>query len=92
MCTKVDPRLEEESRSTCLRAFEVLRCRDWCRLDVRLDEDGVPNIIELNPLPGILPNPEEHSCFPQAARAAGIDYNSMINMVLDAAVERYGIG
>jgi D-alanine-D-alanine ligase len=82
--------LEAQINDLCRRAYRVLRCRDWCRIDVRLDAQGIPNIIELNPLPGILPNPDEHSCFPQAARAAGMDYNSMINAVLDSALQRYG--
>ena len=38
-----------------LRAYRVLGCRDWSRIDVRLDAAGVPNIVEVNPLPGILP-------------------------------------
>jgi D-alanine-D-alanine ligase len=78
-------RIEE----VCRESFRALRCRDWCRIDVRLDAHGVPHVIELNPLPGILPDPQEHSCFPQAARAAGISYNSMIQQVLAAALSRY---
>ncbi len=73
------------------KAYRALNCRDWCRIDIRLDADGIPNVLELNPLPGILPNPEEHSCFPQAARAAGIGYEQMINAVMDFALERHGI-
>jgi len=88
---KIDTYLQNQIESTCRKAFEILRCRDWCRIDVRLDENGIPNILELNPLPGILPNPEEHSCFPLAARTAGMDYSEMINSVLDVAIKRYGI-
>ncbi len=83
--------LQEEIVSICKKAYRVLGCRDWGRVDVRLDEKGRPHIIEINPLPGILPNPDEHSCFPQAARAAGISYNGMINAVLDAAILRLGL-
>ena len=88
---KIDADLERRIKEVCISAFRVLKCRDWSRIDVRLDEHGVPNIIELNPLPGILPNPEEHSCFPQAARAAGMDYSTMINAVMSAAVRRCGL-
>ncbi len=88
---RIDQDLERRIRETCLSAYAILNCRDWCRIDIRLDGNGEPHIIELNPLPGILPNPEEHSCFPQAARAAGVDYDTMINGVLDAALKRYGI-
>jgi D-alanine-D-alanine ligase len=48
-------------------------------------------VIELNPLPGILPRPEQNSCFPKAARAAGLSYSELIHSVLGAAVKRYGI-
>ncbi len=88
---RVDARLEDKIKEVCLRAYRVLRCRDWCRIDVRLDENATPNILELNPLPGILPNPDDHSAFPMAARHAGLDYEAMLNEVLNSAIKRYGI-
>jgi D-alanine-D-alanine ligase len=87
---QLTPELEHKIAELCKRSYRLLRCRDWCRIDVRFDAAGEPHLIELNPLPGILPNPDDHSCFPQAARAAGIDYDRMINMVLDAALVRIG--
>jgi D-alanine-D-alanine ligase len=86
---RLSAELQSEIESACLRAYSVLRCRDWCRIDVRLDAAGHPNILELNPLPGILPNPEDNSCFPKAARAAGMSYSRLINAVLDSACKRY---
>jgi D-alanine-D-alanine ligase len=83
--------LRTEIESICLRAYGVLRCRDWCRIDVRLDASGRPHILELNPLPGILPRVEDNSCFPKAARAAGMSYSRLINAVLDIACKRYGL-
>ncbi|NUO63909.1 MAG: D-alanine--D-alanine ligase [Gemmatimonadaceae bacterium] len=74
-----------------LRAYRVLGCRDWSRIDVRLDAAGVPNVVEVNPLPGILPNPEDNSCFPKAARAAGLSYDELIQSCLRHAAERQGI-
>ena len=84
----LEPLLQRNIEDLCKRAFNALGCRDWCRIDVRLDHRGMPNIIELNPLPGILPRPEQNSCFPKAARAAGISYEKMILSVVDAACER----
>jgi D-alanine-D-alanine ligase len=72
-----------------LDALRVLRVRDWCRVDVRLDDSGAPQIIELNPLPGILPDPKENSCLPKAARAAGMTYEELILHVVEAARARY---
>jgi D-alanine-D-alanine ligase len=88
---KVDRVLQSEIEDACLRAYGILRCRDWCRIDVRLDSLGQPHIMELNPLPGILPRPEDNSCFPKSARAAGMSYNRLINEVLDIACRRYGL-
>ncbi len=88
---KTASKLQKEIEALCLKTYRVMRCRDWCRIDIRLDEKGKPNVLELNPLPGILPNPDEHSCFPQAARAAGIDYDSLINSVLEVSAKRCGL-
>ena len=64
---------------------------DWCRVDVRLDEKGRANILEVNPLPGVLPNPEDNSCLPKAARTAGYSYTDLILRVVDEALARHGL-
>jgi D-alanine-D-alanine ligase len=88
-------RITEELRRTIedvvLRAYRVLGCRDWSRIDVRLDAMGKPNVVEVNPLPGILPNPADNSCFPKAARAAGMSYDELIQACLLHAADRQGI-
>lgn len=89
---KIPLTLQLELERIARRTFEVLRCRDWCRIDIRLDADGVPNVLEVNPIPGVLPNPSEHSNYPAAAAAAGMSYEEMINAVLNVAVARYQHG
>jgi len=88
---KISGKLKNRLEEICLKAYRVLRIRDWARMDVRCDRLGNPYIIEVNPLPGILPNPDDNSCFPRAAREAGLSYDEMINLVLELAMERYGI-
>jgi D-alanine-D-alanine ligase len=88
---ELDNSLDNKIKNAALKTYNILRCKDWSRIDVRLDKKGEPNIIEVNPLPGILPDPEENSCFPKASRAAGMDYKTMINRVLFAAAKRYKI-
>jgi D-alanine-D-alanine ligase len=87
----IDATLADTIEQVTLRAFHALACRDWARIDVRLDGAGVPNIVEVNPLPGILPNPEDNSCLPKAAAAAGIGYDELIQSCLLAAAKRHGI-
>src|SRR5688500_16292331 len=88
---RVDDELRARIERVTLRAYHALGCRDWSRIDVRLDAEGVPNIVELNPLPGILPNPEDNSCLPKAAAAAGIGYDELIQGCLLAAAKRQGV-
>lgn len=87
----IDDELRDNIEAAALKAYKSLRCRDWCRIDIRLDSENEPNILELNPLPGVLPNPEDNSCFPKAARTAGMSYNEMILSILNIARKRYGI-
>lgn len=80
--------LEKRISDTALNTYKLLDCKDWSRVDIRLDKNGVPNIIEINPLPGIMPDPNENSSLPKAARAAGIDYKSLIQTILYSACKR----
>lgn len=87
----LNERLKAAIETVAIDAFKALDVKDWCRTDVRLDRYGVPNIIELNPLPGILFDPKCNSCFPKAARSAGMSFTELVNAVLDNARARYGI-
>jgi D-alanine-D-alanine ligase len=88
---KIDSALASEIEHVTLDAYRILGCRDWSRIDVRLDAAGKPNIVEVNPLPGILPDPADNSCFPKAARAAGLSYDELIQSCLKLAAERQGV-
>jgi D-alanine-D-alanine ligase len=87
----LDATSRDRIAATALAAYDALGCRDWARVDVRLDAAGTPNVIEINPLPGILPDPRQNSCLPKAARAAGMGYDDLILAVLDFALTRYGL-
>ena len=83
--------LEERIKRIAVKTFKVLNCRDLCRIDMRLDENGMPHVLEVNPLPGLIPDPKAHSCLPEAARAAGFTYNQLICTILWQALKRYGM-
>jgi len=88
-CPARIPRTQaQQIRNAALGAFHALECRDWCRVDIRCDAEGTPNVVELNPLPGILPDPRDNSCFPKAARAAGLSYDELLRTVADIAWRR----
>jgi D-alanine-D-alanine ligase len=74
-------RLEATARA----AFDALGCRDVARIDFRLAADGVPQVIEVNPLPGLSPG---FSDLCLIADGAGMGYEALIAGILAAAVER----
>lgn len=88
---RIDEALRCTIEQVVLAAYHVLGCRDWSRIDVRLDAAGVPNVVEVNPLPGILPDPADNSCFPKAARAAGMSYDELIQTCVRHAADRQGV-
>ena len=88
---RIDDALRRTIEDTVLAAYRVLGCRDWSRVDVRLDAAGVPNVVEVNPLPGILPDSADNSCLPKAARAGGMSYDELIQACARHAAERQGV-
>lgn len=83
--------LEEEIKRAAVKTFKVLNCRDLCRIDMRLDENGIPHVLEVNPLPGLIPDPRAHSCLPEAAGVAGFTYDQLICTILWQALKRYNM-
>jgi D-alanine-D-alanine ligase len=83
----VDYRLADDpqARETALAVWRALGCRDAGRVDLREDEHGVPNIIELNPLAGLHP---QHSDLPILCGMAGIPFLELIRQIVDSARER----
>lgn len=77
--------LRQEARDLAVRAFTALRCRDWARVDLRLNEEGVPYVLEVNTIPGFGPS----SSFFAAAQAAGLkDYEELIQMLVNVVLRR----
>jgi D-alanine-D-alanine ligase len=70
-----------------LEAYRALECRDAARIDFRSDANGEPYFLEANPLAGLNP---WHSDLPILAAQNGIDFVTLIGMVLDAGLARYG--
>lgn len=88
---KIPKALEKLIEKLCIQAFEVLHCRDIARIDMRLNSEGKPQLLEINTLPGMLPDPNVVSYYPVAARTAGWDYNRMIGQIITHARERLSI-
>jgi len=83
---QLESRVLKKLADFSLKAFEVLECRDFARMDFRLDQKGKPYFLEINPLPGLNP---KSSDLPIMAYKMGWNYQRLISSVLNAALERY---
>ena len=77
--------LAAEVRDLSRRTFEVLGCRDFARVDFRLDQRDRPYILEINSMAAI----HGAGSFTIAAGQVGYDYDSMINRMVEVAALRY---
>ncbi|MBN2422838.1 KamA family radical SAM protein [Candidatus Woesearchaeota archaeon] len=87
----ISKQLESKLKTVALKTYKALGCVDLCRIDIRLDNRGIPNVLEVNALPGLMPDPKENSRFPKACFAAGMSYDDIILEILNSAMKRYGL-
>jgi D-alanine-D-alanine ligase len=75
------PEQERELQGLALRAFEAIGASGWGRVDLLVDADLRPWLIEANTIPGMT----DHSLVPMAARAAGIDFEELVWRILETS-------
>jgi D-alanine-D-alanine ligase len=71
----------------CLKLFERLECRDYCRFDWRLDAKEQPRLLEVNPNPGWCWDGH----LAKMAKISGMSYSEMLGAILNAAEKRLGV-
>ncbi len=85
---RCEPEVQRSVETLALASYRAIGCRDVGRVDVRIDARGEASFIELNPLPGIAPG---YSDLCIIASGMGLDYDTVINTIVDLARARYGI-
>lgn len=83
---RIDKKHEVLIKEIAVRAHNGLGCLDLSRADIRLSKDGVPYLLEINPLPGLDP---QDSNFTLITKTAGIEYTDLINYILNNAARRF---
>lgn len=73
---------ERAVREATLKVYNALGLSVYARADFILDEDGVLWFLEINTLPGMTPT----SLLPQEAAAAGVDYPTLCQTILEASL------
>ncbi|HYY62810.1 MAG TPA: D-alanine--D-alanine ligase [Burkholderiales bacterium] len=72
---------EREVQALCMKAFRTLGCQGWGRVDLMLNRQGRPYLLEINTSPGMT----DHSLVPMAARAVGLAYEDLCVKILEGA-------
>lgn len=81
---ELDRNLKKKVTTLALEAFHAMSCRDYARVDIRVDKNGKPYVIEINPNPDI----SEDSGFARAAAAKGINYTELLFTIANFAIKR----
>jgi D-alanine-D-alanine ligase len=82
-CPGMPANQEQPLHELVLRAFRVLGCRGWGRMDLIIDRAGQPYFLEMNTVPGMT----SHSLMPMGARAAGIEFDALCLRILETSLE-----
>lgn len=84
---RISKGIERKLRELALKVYNVLECRDFGRVDIRVDREGNPYVLEINPLPSL----SLEDVFMVVSKYMKIPYPDIINRILNCALERYGL-
>jgi D-alanine-D-alanine ligase len=80
----LDGEFLEEAEQSALMVYDLVECRDFGRVDMRIDERDTPYFLEINPYPFL----GKHSSFDAIATVSGVGYTGMIGMIMASAIRR----
>jgi D-alanine-D-alanine ligase len=84
----IDDSCRDECNAVALASWRALNAVDACRVDMKADRNGRICFIEANPLAGLNPI---HSDLPILSRFNGVEYDSLMEMIMNSAKKRYGL-
>ena len=84
---KIPEALAKKMQEQALRTYQAVDCRDFGRVDFRVDKRGNPYVLEINPLPSL----STEDVFNFIAKTRGVTHYQIINRILDAARARTGL-
>lgn len=80
---EIDSEAYERAKKAALAANDALGCKGAPRIDLRIDEEGNPYVLEVNTIPGMT----ETSLLPKIAEKAGLSFTTLIEEILKGAID-----
>jgi D-alanine-D-alanine ligase len=77
--------LESLISEMALDTYNILDCHDYGRVEIKVDDDGNPYVLELNPNPSI----NIHDCVPTVAKLVGLSYGDFLEEIMRMTIRRY---
>jgi D-alanine-D-alanine ligase len=84
---RVSHDLNKKISELALKTYKAVECCDFGRVDFRVDNEGKPYVLEINPLPSL----STEDVFMTVAKAIGISYEEMIGKILKSALIRHNL-
>lgn len=84
---KISDQLTQKMQKMAVAAYQSVGCRDYGRVDFRVDHKGNPYVLEINPLPS-LDRKDVFNLFP---KVIGTTFEDVLQRILDLALKRYGL-
>lgn len=92
--------VENRIKNIALNIFKSLNAKDYSRIDMIVNKEGIPYFLELNTFPGLTMASEKdedgkmkvhHGYMGYAAKAAGMSAEELLSKILESAIERYDL-
>jgi len=84
---KISVELRKTINELALKTYRAVECRDFGRVDFRVDQEGKPYVLEINPLPSL----STEDVFKLVAENVGITYEDIIGKILNSALNRHNL-
>lgn len=80
---RISNKLTREVQELAVKAYKVVGCRGFARVDFILKDKKTPIILEINTIPGLTPT----SLFPKSTKVAGMSYSKMLDKIIGYGLE-----
>ncbi len=84
---KIPADLDKKIGELAIKTYNAVECRDFGRVDFRVDKNGKPYVLEINPLPSL----STGDVFPLVAREVGLTYEQIVGRILSVAWKRHNL-